>query len=114
MRKACERALEHKKWPQSHRATDGARERITEKPFHSLPCGCGAAVADHRFEYRFIRFGVKPRVEITRKQQSEIKIIEMNTESKPDKSSFSTIEISFANQAHLRHELRATLNAIIG
>jgi signal transduction histidine kinase len=38
----------------------------------------------------------------------------MNSESKPDKSSFSTIEIAFANQAHLRHELRSTLNAIIG
>src|SRR5262245_35550881 len=38
----------------------------------------------------------------------------MNSENKPDKSSFSTIEIAFASQAQLRHELRSTLNAIIG
>jgi signal transduction histidine kinase len=38
----------------------------------------------------------------------------MNSENKPEKSLFSTIEIAFASQAHLRHELRSALNAIIG
>ncbi len=38
----------------------------------------------------------------------------MSGENKPDNSLFSTIEIAFADQAGLRHELRSTLNAIIG
>jgi signal transduction histidine kinase len=38
----------------------------------------------------------------------------MSSDGKIDQNLFSTIEIAFASQASLRHELRATLSAIIG
>jgi signal transduction histidine kinase len=38
----------------------------------------------------------------------------MSNDGKTDQNLFSTIEVAFASQATLRHELRSTLNAIIG